>query len=117
MWFRLAQFWLQMYTPTITTLQWKEKDETDNSAVTKRLWCYEGIVHDPTEAKISAVETHLVEHALKMEDRIEEAHQKFRKETKEDLLQVSSQIPYYQGQMTPAREMGYTPRADLWFFL
>lgn len=88
-----------------------------HSAVTKRLWYYEGIVHGPTEAKISAVETHLVENTLKMEDRIEEAHQKLRKETKEDLCQVSSQISYYQEQIIPAREMGYTPRADLWFSL
>lgn len=28
MWLRLTQFWLQMYTPAIATLQWKEKDET-----------------------------------------------------------------------------------------
>ncbi|RMB92235.1 hypothetical protein DUI87_31346 [Hirundo rustica rustica] len=82
----------------------------------KKLRAYADAVHGPTHARIAAVETRL----QKPEDKIDENHKKLREETREDLLQISAvQI---RGSGTQRRcslggERGYTPRAELWFFL
>ncbi|RMB91428.1 hypothetical protein DUI87_32219 [Hirundo rustica rustica] len=82
----------------------------------KKLRAYADAVHGPTHARIAAVETRL----QKLEDKIDENHKKLREEITEDLLQISAvQIrgSGTQRRRSPARERGYTPRAELWFFL
>ncbi|RMC20467.1 hypothetical protein DUI87_01317 [Hirundo rustica rustica] len=82
----------------------------------KKLRAYADAVHGPTHARIAAVETRL----QKLEDKIDENHKKLREEFREDLLQISAvQIrgSGTQRRRSPARERGYTPRAELWFFL
>ncbi|RMC17953.1 hypothetical protein DUI87_04827 [Hirundo rustica rustica] len=82
----------------------------------KKLRAYADAVHGPTHARIAAVETRL----QKLEDKIDENHKKLREEIREDLLQISAvQIRRSgtQRRRSPARERGYTPRAELWFFL
>ncbi|RMB94859.1 hypothetical protein DUI87_28663 [Hirundo rustica rustica] len=82
----------------------------------KKLRAYADAVHGPTHARIAAVETRL----QKLEDKIDENHKKLREEIREDLLQISAvQIrgSGTQRRRSLARERGYTPRAELWFFL
>ncbi|RMB93146.1 hypothetical protein DUI87_30468 [Hirundo rustica rustica] len=82
----------------------------------KKLRAYADAVHGPTHARITAVETRL----QKLEDKIDENHKRLREEIREDLLQISAvQIrgSGTQCRRSPARERGYTPRAELWFFL
>ncbi|RMC03335.1 hypothetical protein DUI87_20531 [Hirundo rustica rustica] len=82
----------------------------------KKLRAYADAVRGPTHARIAAVETRL----QKLEDKIDENHKKLREEIREDLLQISAvQIrgSGTQRRRSPARERGYTPRAELWFFL
>ncbi|RMC20989.1 hypothetical protein DUI87_01844 [Hirundo rustica rustica] len=82
----------------------------------KKLRAYADAVHGPTHARIAAVETRL----QKLEDKIDENPKKLREEIREDLLQISAvQIrgSGTQRRRSPARERGYTPRAELWFFL
>ncbi|RMC21022.1 hypothetical protein DUI87_01878 [Hirundo rustica rustica] len=82
----------------------------------KKLRAYADVVHGPTHARIAAVETRL----QKLEDKIDENHKRLREEIREDLLQISAvQIrgSGTQRRRSPARERGYTPDAELWFFL
>ncbi|RMC03515.1 hypothetical protein DUI87_20714 [Hirundo rustica rustica] len=82
----------------------------------KKPRAYADAVHGPTHARIAAVETRL----QKLEDKIDENHQKLREEIREDLLQISAVQIRGSGthrRCSPARERGYTPRAELWFFL
>ncbi|RMC07301.1 hypothetical protein DUI87_16759 [Hirundo rustica rustica] len=84
--------------------------------IAKKLRAYADAVHSPTHAKIAAVETRL----QKLEDKIDENHKKLREEIREDLLQISAvqiRSSSSQRRRSPARERGYTPRAELWFFL
>ncbi|RMC13001.1 hypothetical protein DUI87_10530 [Hirundo rustica rustica] len=84
--------------------------------IAKKLRAYADAVHGPTHAKIAAVETRL----QKLEDKIDENHKKLREEIREDLLQISAvqiRSSSSQRRRSPARERGYTPRAELWFFL
>ncbi|RMC00749.1 hypothetical protein DUI87_22432 [Hirundo rustica rustica] len=82
----------------------------------KKLRAYADAVHGPTHARVAAVETRL----QKLEDKIDENHKKLREEIREDLLQISAvQIrgPGTQHRCSLGRERGYTPCAELWFFL
>ncbi|RMC09853.1 hypothetical protein DUI87_13640 [Hirundo rustica rustica] len=82
----------------------------------KKLRAYADAVHGPTHARIAAVETRL----QKLEDKIDENHKRLREEIRKDLLQISAvQIrgSGTQRRCSPGRERGYTPRAELWFFL
>lgn len=89
-------------------MTWNEGNETVNIKM-RRFQAYSDTVHGPTQATISAVETDLSEHIQKMEDGIEETHQKLRKEIKEDLLQISSiQTRGSVIRHPPARDRGYT---------
>ncbi|RMB88048.1 hypothetical protein DUI87_35560 [Hirundo rustica rustica] len=82
----------------------------------KKLRAYADAVHGPTHTRIAALETRL----QKLEDKIDENHKRLREEIREDLLQISAvQIrgSGTQRRRSPGRERGYTPRAELWFFL
>ncbi|RMC19965.1 hypothetical protein DUI87_00810 [Hirundo rustica rustica] len=82
----------------------------------KKLRAYADAVHGPTHARIAAVETCL----QKLEDKIDENPKRLREEIREDLLQISAvQIrgSGTQRRCSLGRERGYTPRAELWFFL
>ncbi|RMC21199.1 hypothetical protein DUI87_02057 [Hirundo rustica rustica] len=82
----------------------------------KKLRAYADAVHGPTHARITAVETPL----QKLEEKIDENPKNLREKIREDLLQISAvQIrgSGTQRRRSPGRERGYTPCAELWFFL
>ncbi|RMB96505.1 hypothetical protein DUI87_27038 [Hirundo rustica rustica] len=109
--------WPLEYASALAVMKQEDMEETVLD-MAKKLRAYADAVHGPTHARIAAVETRL----QKLEDKIDENHKKLREEIREDLLQISAvQIrgSGSQRRRSPrqARERGYTPRAELWFFL
>lgn len=77
MWLKLAQPVPPEYAPALAVMMWNDRDETV-SAVLRRLWVCADTVHSPTQARITAVETSLLECIEKMGNKTEETHQKLR---------------------------------------
>ncbi|RMC09827.1 hypothetical protein DUI87_13614 [Hirundo rustica rustica] len=115
MWRKLIRPGPLEYASALAVMKREDMEETVLD-MAKKLRAYADAVHGPTHARIAAVETRL----QKLEDKIDENHKKLREEIREDLLQISAvQIrgSGTQRRRSPARERGYTPRAELWFFL
>ncbi|RMC04311.1 hypothetical protein DUI87_19130 [Hirundo rustica rustica] len=115
MWRKLIRLGPLEYASALAVMKREDMEETVLD-MAKKLRAYANAVHGPTHARIAAVETRL----QKLEDKIDENHKKLREEIREDLLQISAvQIrgSGTQRRRSPARERGYTPRAELWFFL
>ncbi|RMC03701.1 hypothetical protein DUI87_19693 [Hirundo rustica rustica] len=115
MWRKLIRLGPLEYASALAVMKREDMEETVLD-MAKKLRAYADAVHGPTHARIAAVETRL----QKLEDKIDENHKKLREEIREDLLQISAvQIrgSGSQRRRSPARERGYTPRAELWFFL
>ncbi|TRZ07546.1 hypothetical protein HGM15179_019558 [Zosterops borbonicus] len=82
----------------------------------RKLQAYADAMHDPTHARIAALETHL----QKLEDKIEENPNTLREEMKEGFLQILAVEIRGSGRKhrRPSdKERRYTPRAELWSFL
>ncbi|RMB99593.1 hypothetical protein DUI87_23846 [Hirundo rustica rustica] len=115
MWRKLIRLGPLEYASALAVMKREDMEETVLD-MAKKLRAYADAVHGPTHARIAAVETRL----QKLEDKIDENHKKLREEIREDLLQISAvQIrgSGSQRRRSPATERGYTPRAELWFFL
>ncbi|RMC19569.1 hypothetical protein DUI87_03127 [Hirundo rustica rustica] len=115
MWQKLIRLGPLEYASALAVMKREDMEETVLD-MAKKLRAYADAVHGPTHTRITAVETRL----QKLEDKIDENHKKLREEIREDLLQISAvQIrgSGTQGRCSPGRERGYTPRAELWFFL
>ncbi|RMC11929.1 hypothetical protein DUI87_11056 [Hirundo rustica rustica] len=115
MWRKLIRLEPLEYASALAVMKREDMEETVLD-MAKKLRAYADAVHSPTHARIAAVETRL----QKLKDKIDENHKKLREEIREDLLQISAvQIrgSGSQRRRSPARERGYTPRAELWFFL
>ncbi|TRZ20110.1 hypothetical protein HGM15179_004679 [Zosterops borbonicus] len=102
----LANLGPSQYTTFIATIDANTNRETVGS-VANKLRNYESIINSPMQAHISAV--------------IKEFKEKM-KEMKEEMKKVNAapvQVtgPKFSAQHSPARDRGYTPRANLWFFL
>ncbi|RMB97205.1 hypothetical protein DUI87_26307 [Hirundo rustica rustica] len=115
MWQKLIRLGPLEYASALAVMKQEDMEETVLD-IAKKFRAYADAVHGPTHARIAAVETCL----QKLEEKIDENHKKLREEIREDLLQISAvQIrgSGTQRRRSPARERGYTPRAELWFFL
>ncbi|RMB88993.1 hypothetical protein DUI87_34642 [Hirundo rustica rustica] len=100
---------------TLQTIHPDNNRETVGS-VANKLRNYESIISGPMQAQVSAV-------AKELRERMEEVTEEIR-EVREEMRRNSSHVapvrvtgPRVRGQQPPARERGYTPRADLWYFL
>ncbi|XP_064277599.1 uncharacterized protein LOC135301191 [Passer domesticus] len=99
----LANLGPSQYTTFIATIDADTNRETVGS-VANKLRNYESMINGPMQAHISAV--------------IKE----FKEEMREEMRKVNAAPvrvtgPKVRAQHSPARERGYTPRANLWFFL
>ncbi|RMB99898.1 hypothetical protein DUI87_23678 [Hirundo rustica rustica] len=115
MWQKLIRLGPLEYASALAVMKREDMEETVLD-IAKKFRAYADAVPGPTHARIAAVETCL----QKLEDKIDENHKKLREEIREDLLQISAvQIrgSGTQRRCSLARERGYTPRAELWFFL
>ncbi|RMC19952.1 hypothetical protein DUI87_00797 [Hirundo rustica rustica] len=115
MWRKLIRLGPLEYASALAVMKREDMEETVFD-MAKKLRAYADAVHGPTHTRIAAVETRL----QKLEDKIDENHKKLREEIREDLLQISAvQIrgSGTQRRCSLGRERGYTPRAELWFFL
>ncbi|RMB89960.1 hypothetical protein DUI87_33659 [Hirundo rustica rustica] len=111
----LATLGPSQYTTFIATIHPDNTRETVGS-VAKKLRNYESIICGPMQAQVSAV-------AKELRERMEEVTEEIR-EVREEMRRNSSHVapvrvtgPRVRAQQPPARERGYTPRADLWYFL
>ncbi|RMB93626.1 hypothetical protein DUI87_29852 [Hirundo rustica rustica] len=89
-------------------------------SVANKLRNYEIMISGAMQAQVSAVAKELRE---EMREKMEEMTEKME-EMREEMRSNSSHVapvqvtgPRVRAQRRPARERGYTPRADLWFFL
>ncbi|RMC05626.1 hypothetical protein DUI87_17711 [Hirundo rustica rustica] len=115
MWQKLTGLGPLEYASALAVMKREDMEETVLD-MAKKLRAYGDAVHGPTHTRITAVETCL----QKLEDKIDENHKKLREGIREDLLQISAvQIrgSGTQRRHSPGRERGYTPCAELWFFL
>ncbi|RMC11837.1 hypothetical protein DUI87_11963 [Hirundo rustica rustica] len=93
------------YATFIATIHPDNNRETVGS-VANKLRNYESIISGPVQAQVSAVAKELKE----------EIREKMRRNSSH-VAPVRVTGPSVRAQQPPARERGYTPRADLWFFL
>ncbi|RMC05593.1 hypothetical protein DUI87_17678 [Hirundo rustica rustica] len=111
----LATLGPSQYATYIATIHPDNNRETVGS-VANKLRNYESIISGPMQAQVSAV-------AKELRERMEEVTEEIR-EVREEMRRNSSHVapvrvtgPRVRAQQPPARERGYTPRADLWYFL
>ncbi|RMB92485.1 hypothetical protein DUI87_31127 [Hirundo rustica rustica] len=104
----LATLGPSQYATFIATINPDNNQETVGS-VANKLRNYESIISSPMQAQVSAVAKELREEmrAIREEMRRNSSH----------VAPVRVTSPGVRAQRLPARERGYTPRADLWFFL
>ncbi|RMC09665.1 hypothetical protein DUI87_13451 [Hirundo rustica rustica] len=111
----LATLGPSQYAIYIATIHPDNNRETVGS-VANKLRNYESIICGPMQAQVSAM-------AKELRERIEEVTEEIR-EVREEMRRNSSHVapvrvtgPRVRAQQPAARERGYTPRADLWYFL
>ncbi|RMC03720.1 hypothetical protein DUI87_19712 [Hirundo rustica rustica] len=111
----LATLGPSQYATYIATIHPDTNRETVSS-VANKLRNYESIIGGPMQAQVSAV-------AKELRERMEEVTEEIR-EVREEMRRNSSHVapvrvtgPRVRAEQPPARERGYTPRADLWYFL
>ncbi|RMB93993.1 hypothetical protein DUI87_29580 [Hirundo rustica rustica] len=111
----LATLGPSQYATYIATIHPDNNRETVGS-VANKLRNYESIISGPMQAQVSAV-------AKELRERMEEVTEEMR-EMREEMRRNSSHVapvrvtgPRVRAQQPPARGRGYTPRADLWYFL
>ncbi|RMC18002.1 hypothetical protein DUI87_04878 [Hirundo rustica rustica] len=111
----LAALGPSQYATYIATIHPDNNRETVGS-VANKVRNYESIISGPMQAQVSAV-------AKELREEMEEVTEEIR-EVREEMKRNSSHVapvrvtgPRVRAQQPPARERGYTPRADLWFFL
>ncbi|RMB99856.1 hypothetical protein DUI87_23634 [Hirundo rustica rustica] len=111
MW-NLATLGPSQYATFIATIPPDNNRETVGS-IANKLRNYESIISGPMHAQVSAVAKELRE---KMEEVTEKMEEMMRRNSSH-VAPVQVTGPRVRAQQPPARERGYTPRADLWYFL
>ncbi|XP_041875974.1 uncharacterized protein LOC121660630 [Corvus kubaryi] len=109
MW-NLARLGPSQYTTFIATIDADNTRETVGS-VANRLRHYDSMINGPLKAHVSAVVQDLKE---EMKEKMEEMREEMRRVS---VAPVRVTGPQVRACRPPARERGYTPRAELWFFL
>lgn len=111
MWLKFAWLRPEIYSHYLAALQWKEGEDKMDALVNK-LRLYKGAVTALLYTHISYVETKLAGHVWSLEDKIEEGHQKLRKELKEGIYHIlpeSRRVSVIWTRCPPAKDRGYTP--------
>ncbi|RMC15834.1 hypothetical protein DUI87_08038 [Hirundo rustica rustica] len=98
----------QQYATFIATINADNNRETVSS-IANKLRNYESVISGPMQAQVSAMVKELREEMREMREEMR------RNNSHVALVQVTG--PRVRAQRPPARERGYTPQADLWFFL
>ncbi|RMC21341.1 hypothetical protein DUI87_02203 [Hirundo rustica rustica] len=111
------------YATYIATIHPDNNRETVGS-VANKLRNYESIICGPMQAQVSAVAKELREEIREKMEEVTEKMEEVTGKMEEMMRRNSSHVapvrvtgPRVRGQQPPARERGYTPRADLWYFL
>ncbi|RMC16306.1 hypothetical protein DUI87_08522 [Hirundo rustica rustica] len=111
----LATLGPSQYATFIATINPDNNRETVGS-VANKLRNYESMISGPMQAQVSAV-------AKELREKMEEVTEEMR-EMREEMRRNSSHValvrvtgPRVRAQRPPAGERGYTPQADLWYFL
>ncbi|RMB97049.1 hypothetical protein DUI87_26497 [Hirundo rustica rustica] len=103
----LATLGPSQYATYIATIHPDNNRETVGS-VANKLRNYESMISGPIQAQVSAV-------AKELREMMEMREEMRRNSSHVGPVRVTG--PRVRAQQPPARERGYTPRADLWFFL
>ncbi|RMC20872.1 hypothetical protein DUI87_01725 [Hirundo rustica rustica] len=111
----LATLGPSQYATFIATIHPDNNRETVGS-VANKLRNYESIISGPMQAQVSAVAKELREKMEEVTEKMEEMREEMRRNSSH-VAPVRATGPRVRAQRPPARERGYTPRADLWFFL
>ncbi|RMC21393.1 hypothetical protein DUI87_02257 [Hirundo rustica rustica] len=112
----LATLGPSQYATYIATIHPDTNRETVGS-VANKLRNYESIINGPMQAQVSAVAKELREEIReKMEEMTGKMEEMMRRNSSH-VAPVRVTGPRVRAQQPPARERGYTPRADLWYFL
>ncbi|RMB98554.1 hypothetical protein DUI87_24770 [Hirundo rustica rustica] len=119
----LATLGPSQYATYIATIHPDNNRETVGS-VANKLRNYESIISSPMQAQVSAVAKELREEIREKMEEVTEKMEEVTEKIEEMMRRNSSHVapvrvtgPRVRAQQPPARERGYTPRADLWFFL
>ncbi|KAF4794831.1 hypothetical protein TURU_098454 [Turdus rufiventris] len=106
----LANLGPSQYTTFIATINADNNQETMGS-VANKLRNSESMINGPMQAHVSAV-------VKELKEEFKEEMRGMREEMRKiNAAPVRVTDPKVRAQCPPARERGYTPRADLWFFL
>ncbi|RMC19705.1 hypothetical protein DUI87_03269 [Hirundo rustica rustica] len=111
----LATLGPSRYATFIATIHPDNNRETVGS-VANKLRNYESIISGPMQAQVSAMAKELKEKMEEVTEEIREVREEMRKNSSH-VAPVRVTGPRVRAQRPPARERGYTPRADLWYFL
>ncbi|RMC18270.1 hypothetical protein DUI87_04152 [Hirundo rustica rustica] len=104
----LATLGPSQYATFIATIHPDNNRETVGS-VANKLRNYENIISGPMQAQVSAL-------AKELREEMREMREEMRRNSSH-VAPVRVTGPRVRAQQPPARERGYTPRADLWYFL
>ncbi|RMC19944.1 hypothetical protein DUI87_03512 [Hirundo rustica rustica] len=103
----LATLGPSQYASFIATIN-PDNRETVGS-VANKLRNYESMISGPMQAQVSALAKELREEMMEMREEM--------RRNSSHVAPVRVTGPRVRAQQPPARERGYTPRADLWYFL
>ncbi|RMC19012.1 hypothetical protein DUI87_03615 [Hirundo rustica rustica] len=112
----LATLGPSQYTTFIATINPDNNRETVGS-VANKLRNYESVISGPMQAQVSAMAKELREEMREMREEVTEKVEEMMKRNSSHVAPVRVTGPRVRAQQPPARERGYIPRADLWFFL
>ncbi|RMB97594.1 hypothetical protein DUI87_25958 [Hirundo rustica rustica] len=112
----LATLGPSQYATYIATIHPDNNRETVGS-VANKLRNYESIINGPMQAQVSAVAKELREEIREKMEEVTEKMEEMMRRNSSHVAPVRVTGPRVRAQQPPARERGYTPRADLWYFL
>ncbi|RMB97549.1 hypothetical protein DUI87_25913 [Hirundo rustica rustica] len=112
----LATLGPSQYATYIATIHPDNNRETVGS-VANKLRNYESIISGPVQAQVSAVAKELREEIREKMEEVTEKMEEMMRRNSSHVAPVRVTGPRIRAQQPPARERGYTPRADLWYFL
>ncbi|RMC21029.1 hypothetical protein DUI87_01885 [Hirundo rustica rustica] len=112
----LATLRPSQYATFIATLNPENNGETVGS-VANKLRNYKSMISGPMQAQVSAVAKELREEIREMRKEVTEKMEEMIRRNSSHVAPVRVTGPRVRAQQPPARERGYTPRADLWYFL
>ncbi|RMB92989.1 hypothetical protein DUI87_30495 [Hirundo rustica rustica] len=112
----LATLGPSQYATFIATIHPDNNRETVGS-VANKLRNYESMISGPMQAQVSAVAKELREEMRERREEVTEKMEEMMRRNSSHVPPVQVTGPRVRAQWPPARERGYTPRADLWFFL